>query len=133
MKVADVMHRGVITCAADASGIAVARIMAAHRIHSAVVTDAAGPPRVVTDADVAVALHEGTLESRKAGELRATSVVLRPEDSLAEALERLQTAGSTHAVVADGSLRPLGIVSVLDLIEAFLRCSERRNLASFHG
>jgi hypothetical protein len=32
--VADVMHRGVVTCVADMAAKTLARVMAAHRIHA---------------------------------------------------------------------------------------------------
>jgi CBS domain-containing protein len=120
-QVSVVMHRGVVSCDATASGLAVARIMAAHRIHSVVVTTAGDGPRVMTDAEVGAAVHAGVLDSRTADELAKASPLLRPSDSIAFALDRMHELGSTHAVVVGRSLRPLGVISVLDIVEMLLR------------
>jgi CBS domain-containing protein len=117
-RVASVMHRGVITCSPEFSGSTVARIMAAHRIHSVVVTAPGSLPRVVTDAEIAAALYAGTLGTSTAEELAKPSPLVRPSDTLAYAIERMHECETTHAVVARRPIRPLGVVSVLDLAEA---------------
>jgi CBS domain-containing protein len=45
---------------------------------------------------------------------------LRPDDTLAFALERMHEYETTHAVVVGPSLRLLGIVAVLDIVEWML-------------
>lgn len=125
MQASEVMHRGVVTCSADAPALAVARIMAAHRIHSVVVATPGEWPRVVTDADIASAFYEGLLETGSADDLARTAPLLRPSDSLSFALERMHEHGSTHAVVVSRSPRPLGVLSVLDVVEALLREADR--------
>lgn len=122
-QVSGVMHRGVISCDAGASGLAVARIMAAHRIHAVVVTTPGEAPRIVTDADVGAAVYAGALDSRTADELAKAAPLLTSSDSIAFALDRMHELGSTHAVVVGRSLRPLGVVSVLDIVEMLLRAS----------
>lgn len=117
-SISEAMHRGVVTCAAEASARAVARIMAAHRIHSVVVTRAGEVPGVVTDAEISAAFYAGVIEARTADDLAKASPLLRPSDSLAFALERMHESGSTHAVVVSRALRPVGVVSVLDIIES---------------
>jgi CBS domain-containing protein len=119
--VSDVMHRGVISCAADAPALAVARIMAAHRIHCVVVTRKADAPGVVTDAELSAAFYDGVIELRSADDLAEPAPLLRPSDTLAYALDRMHESCSTHAVVVSPMLRPLGVLSVLDIIEATLR------------
>lgn len=121
MQASEVMHRGVVTCSADVPALAVARIMAAHRIHSVVVATPGEWPRVVTDADIASAFYEALIETRRADDLAKAAPLLRPSDSLSFALERMHEHSSTHAVVVGRSPRPLGVVSVLDVIEAMLR------------
>lgn len=118
LRVSDVMHRGAITCGSDVSGTAVARIMAAHRIHAVVVTGFDLCPALVTDGEIAEALYAGNLEGSSASELARPSPLVRPSDTLEYVLERLHERRTTHAVVADRLLRPLGVVSILDLIEA---------------
>jgi CBS domain-containing protein len=119
-KVGAVMHRGAVTCDAQTSGFAVARIMAAHRIHSVVVTAGGGPPRVVTDAEVAAALSTGGLAGCTAAGLARAAPLLTPSDSLALALELMRESGLRHAVVVGPSFRVLGVISVLDAVESVL-------------
>jgi CBS domain-containing protein len=119
--VVDVMHRGVVSCRADSSAVTAARAMAAHRIHCVVVPSQDGIPRLVTDLDVAAVMYDEQLEKLTCEELSRPSPLLRPEDSLAFALERMHEDGKSHAVVVGPSLRLLGVVSVLDLVEWMLR------------
>lgn len=112
------MHRGAITCSAELSGAAVARIMAAHRIHAVVVAAERALPRLVTDTEIAEALYDGILETTTAVELAKPSPLVRPSDDITYALERMHELRSTHAVVADRTLRLVGVISVLDVIEA---------------
>jgi len=114
------MHRGVVSCAAYSSGTAVVRIMAAHRIHSVVVRGEDGAPRLVADAAVAAAMFRESLDTSTALELSQPAVVVRPEDTIAEALRRFQAHGTTHAVVVDSASHAIGIVSVIDLAEWWL-------------
>lgn len=125
-RVADVMHRGVISCPAGSPAVAVARAMAAHRIHCVVVRPVDGVPRMVTDVDVAAAIYDQQLEELSAEELSRPSPLLRPEDTLAFALERMHEDHTSHALVVSQSLRLLGVISVLDLVEWTLRVSTDR-------
>jgi len=122
--VADAMHRGVITCAADSSALSVARRMAAHRIHCIVVKLGYGSPRLVTDAELAGAIYDGRLETATAEELSRSVPVLRRDDTLGFALERMHEDRTTHAVVVGSASRLLGVVSVLDLVEHTLRTAD---------
>jgi CBS domain-containing protein len=122
--VADVMHRGVISCAAESSALTAARVMAAHRIHSVVVLGVDKVPRLITDVDIASAIYDEQLERLNADELSRPSPLLRPDDTLAFALERMHEGRITHAVVVGASLRLLGVISVLDVVEWTLRSSD---------
>lgn len=95
-------------------------MMAAHRIHSVVVMSPAGVPRVVTDVEVAASLYAGTLETTTAEEIARPAALVRVPDTLAFALERMHECEATHAVVVERSFRPVGVISVLDLVEATL-------------
>jgi CBS domain-containing protein len=123
--VEEVMHRGVVSCDAAVSMLTVARIMAAHRVHSVVVRAADALPTMITDREVATAVYEGAFAARSAAELAYPAPLVRPDDSLTFALERMHESASTHAVVVGRSLRLLGIVSILDVIEALLRGRDR--------
>lgn len=115
--VLDVMHRGVVTCGAELPARKVAMMMTAHRIHAVVVTAAAGLPRLVTDREVAWALYSGTLDAVTADDIATPAALVSLSDSVEDALARMHERASTHAVAVDRSFRPLGVVSVLDLVE----------------
>jgi CBS domain-containing protein len=121
--VADVMHRGVISCRAESSALTGARAMAAHRIHCVVVLDADRVPRLITDLDVAAAINDDELETLSAGDLSKPAALLHPGDTLEFALERMHEDRTGHAVVVGSSLRPLGVVAVLDVVEWMLRAA----------
>jgi CBS domain-containing protein len=121
IRVGDVMHRGVVSCDAATPATKVAMMMTAHRIHAVVVIGGADLPRLVTDAEIASALYSDTLELGRAGEIAKSAPLLRLSDSLDEALARMHEHSSTHAVAVDRAFRPLGVVSVLDLVEAHQR------------
>lgn len=116
--VLDVMHRGVVTCGPEVPAQKVAMMMTAHRIHAVVVIAGGGLPRLVTDREVARALYSDILDAVSADEIATSAPLVGPSDSVDAALARMHEHGSTHAVVVDRSFRPLGVVSVLDLIEA---------------
>lgn len=118
--VSDIMHRGVVVCESDLPASTAARMMAAHRIHSVVVMSPAGVPRVVTDVEIAAGLYAGTLETTTAEEIARPAALVRVPDTLAFALERMHECEATHAVVVERSFRPVGVISVLDLVEATL-------------
>jgi CBS domain-containing protein len=114
------MHRGVITCSPDCSGLAVARILAAHRIHSVVVTSPGARLKIVTDAEIASALFEGTLATSSATEIAKPAATLVRDDTLSHATRCMHEHETTHAVVVDGPRlqRAVGVLSVLDIVEA---------------
>jgi CBS domain-containing protein len=117
-RVLDVMHRGVVTCAPGLPARKVALMMTAHRIHAVVVTAAGGLPRLVTDREIASALYSDTLDAASADEIALSAPLVGLSDSVDDALARMHERASTHAVAVDRSFRPLGIISVLDLLEA---------------
>jgi CBS domain-containing protein len=122
MKVGAAMHRGVIACAPDFSGVTAARIMAAHRIHAVVVESGDGSPRIVTDGDVASALHAGRLARTTAGEIARPCPILTREDTLDWAVALMNELRTTHGVVVDPrSRRPIGVLSALDIANALER------------
>lgn len=117
-RVADVMHRGVISCSPDTPALKAAMIMAAHRVHAVVVTAPATLPRLVTDTEVASALYSETLWMIRVDEIATSAPLVGLDDSLAYALARMHESASTHAVAVDRAYKPLGVISVIDLVEA---------------
>jgi CBS domain-containing protein len=123
------MHRGVISCPGESSALTAARTMAAHRIHCVVVVGAARTPRLITDMDIAAAIYGEHLDALRAEDVSRPAPLLRPEDTLAFALERMHELETSHSVVVGRSLELLGVVAVLDLVEWMLRSADR-NTAS---
>ena len=121
-RVDAVMHRGVITCSPDWSGVVVARIMAAHRIHSLVVILPGEPPKIVTDAEIARALYDGTLETSSAAKIAKPAAIVARDDTLSRAAGCMHEHETTHAVVVDSrrSRHAVGVLSVLDIVEVFV-------------
>jgi CBS domain-containing protein len=118
VRVGDAMHTGVVTCPADASLAAVARIMAAHRIHAVVVsTGTEGEWNIVSDLDLIAAAASG--EARTAGEIAShPAFYLKPADDLARAVRLLSENAVHHLIVLplDGG-RLVGIISTLDVAD----------------
>lgn len=112
------MHRGVVSCGRDTPAAKVAMMMTAHRIHAVVVTGGAGLPQLVTDVEIASALYSGTLELARAGDIATCAPLIRRSDTVDEALARMHEQASTHAVAVDRAFRPVGVLSVLDLVDA---------------
>lgn len=120
-RVADAMHRGVVTCSRTTSLVTVARLMAANDVHCVVVvaqrldgsTKVCG---VVSDRDVLVTAVRGELSEAKAsGSARTEPLTVLADDRLLDAAELMAEHGATHVVVVDGSLEPIGILSTLDV------------------
>jgi CBS domain-containing protein len=118
MQVVEVMHRGVIACERDVPALAATRMMAAHRIHSVVVISRDGLPRLVTDAEIAVAFYAGTLQDQSVDEIARPAALVRLSDTVDFVLDQMHENKTTHVVVVGRSFRPVGMVSVLDLAEA---------------
>jgi CBS domain-containing protein len=117
------MHRGVVACGPELPALAVARIMAAHRIHSVVVKGV--PLTVITDAEIAAALCAGGLGPRSAGDLARPAAIVARDETLIRAIEVMRERETTHAVVVDEvrALRAVGVVSVLDIAEVLVEGS----------
>ena len=121
--VAEGMHPGVITCPHGAPLRAVARMMAAYRVHCVVVfderdeSDGTSLWGVVSDLDLAAGLSEGALDERTAGEIAASPVVtVSSDETLDRAAQLMIEHGSAHLVVVEpGTGLPVGVLSTLDL------------------
>lgn len=121
-RVGDVMSRGFLGCPLETPLVAVAEMMAKHRVHCVVgfgdvTEDDTRLWGLISDLDlVAVAAAEG-LEGRTAGGCAATEVVtIRPQESLRRAAQLMSEHRIAHVLVTDPeSDRPLGVVSTLDV------------------
>ncbi len=115
--VSDAMHPGVVSCPADTSLRAAARIMAERHIHSVVVTDLAGTEAdwaVVSDVDL-LGAAEGDIDTLDVGGVAATELpTTSPDETLPRAAQVMNERGVTHLIVVDGG-RAVGVISSLDL------------------
>ena len=123
LRVAGVMHWGVVSCPADASLDIVAALMSAERIHCVVVvldSDAGTLWGVVSDLDlVAAASVRPLAEQRAGGTAMRPAVTIAPSASLDVAARLMTRTGVSHLVVVDAvERRPVGILSTLDLAGA---------------
>ena len=128
IRVGDVMHRGILSCASDAPLGEVAGIMATHRIHAVAVTndESRRPVGVVSDLDVVAAMASGAEPS--ALQAAATeSVSISADDTLHRAAQMMAEHGVAHLVVHDAaSGHPIGVLSTLDLAAVFARAADAR-------
>lgn len=120
ITVADVMHRGVVTCSPTTSLSTVAREMAAHRIHCVVVrthdTDALWG--IVSDLDLIAAAALGAADDVAGAAAATPAVMVRTADSLQRAMQLMAEHQVTHLVVVDHLGRPRGVISTLDIADA---------------
>jgi predicted transcriptional regulator len=121
IRVADAMHRGVVSCSPDARLATVARMMAAHRIHAVVVGlgEDATEWSLVSDLDLAAAICDGALEHATAGKLASPpNLRVQTDETLARAAQLMREYDTHHLIVVGGdSDRPVGILSTLDIAD----------------
>ena len=123
LRVATVMHWGVVSCPADASLDTVAALLSAARIHCVVVVqdgDAGTLWGVVSDLDLVAAASVRPLAEQRAGDTAMRpAVTIAPSASLDVAARLMTRTGVSHLVVVDVvERRPVGILSSLDLAGA---------------
>jgi CBS domain-containing protein len=122
----DVMHHGVVTCAADAPLWAVARSMAEHRVHCVAIAGVAeaGPhPRhftwgLVDDMELVLATHRRSLDEAATTVVVAAPPAVNESDTLAHAAGLMVRDDARHVVVVGASGLPSGIISTLDVVRS---------------
>jgi CBS domain-containing protein len=116
----EAMRDVIVTCEPDTPLVEVAALMADHRIHCVVVTEADSqthaPWALVSDLDLAAAAIEG-IEGRVARQVSATPVVtVTSGEPLWRAAQLMTEHANPHLVVVDEATnRPVGILSTLDV------------------
>ena len=123
VAIRDVMHAGLIHCVPSTPMSKVAAIMAAHRIHSVVVArddDTSPGWGVVSDLDVAAALVTRPLaEQSAAGSAATPGILISETESVLRAAQLMTKYGVSHLIaVAEGTDRPVGVISTLDVADA---------------
>ncbi|HEY7621477.1 MAG TPA: CBS domain-containing protein [Solirubrobacteraceae bacterium] len=115
--VRDVMHRGLITCAPDASLTEVATALVERRSHTALVWADAGLA-FVTDLDLVAAALRGD-PAPTAVELASPGLaIVRADAPLAVAAPIVAENPVGHVIAVDEQGFPVGVVSTLDLVRA---------------
>lgn len=128
LRVIDAMHPGVVACPLDAPLRTVARMMASYRVH-AIVVIAHGreePPHgtlwgVISDTALVRAASLGTdFDAETAASLAAEPpLTIATAAPLDRAVELMVEHGVSHLVVVERrSMRPIGVVSTLDVARA---------------
>ncbi len=123
VRIGDVMLPGVVTCAPDAPLTLVARILADQRVHCVAVAGIDGrgdrDPRftwgLISDIDLVVALHGGSLATPAATIAAGEPPALQEDDHLDRAAELMVDHVTTHVVAVGPTGLPSGIVSTLDV------------------
>jgi CBS domain-containing protein len=115
--VRDCMHRGIVSCSAEAPLTEVAGLMAKHRVHAIAITTGHGgrPAGVVSDLDVVAAVATG--EERIAGQVAATEpLAVSADEHIERAARMMAEHGVSHLIVLDheGGY-PTGVLSTLDV------------------
>jgi CBS domain-containing protein len=127
LRVADVMHPGLISCPPETPLRTVARMLATYRVHAVVVfprhmgdVDHALAWSVVSDLDVARAAREGGFDAQTAGAAAAGAVrTIDAAAPLADAVAAMVADGVSHVIAVEPtSGRPVGMLSTLDVARA---------------
>jgi CBS domain-containing protein len=124
VRAADAMQPGVLTCAPQTPLRDVAAIMATHRVHFVAVV---GTERhhltwsVVTDRDLVAAAADAAAIA-VAAPITSLPSITAPREPLADVARRMAADGVSHMIVVDElELRPVGVISTLDVIAAMAR------------
>jgi CBS domain-containing protein len=124
VRVAEVMHWGLVSCPADASLETVAMLMSGERVHCVVViedpSDSASLWGVVSDLDlVAAAIVRPLAEQEAGGTAMRPAVTISPAEQLERAARLMTRYGVAHLVVVDPVEQvAVGVLSTLDLARA---------------
>ena len=126
LRVADVMHWGLVSCPSDAPLDTVAALMSGEHVHCVVVmareSDEPSLWGVVSDLDLIAAASVRRLAEQEAGgSAMRPAVTIGPAESLDTAVQLMTRAGVAHLVVVDPvERRPVGVLSTLDLAGALV-------------
>jgi CBS-domain-containing membrane protein len=127
LRVADVMHPGLVSCPPETSLRTLARLLATHRVHAIVVfprheQDAGHVSswKVISDLDLVQATCELDLDTATVADIVGDNVrCVQPDESLMTAVQTMLAGRTSHVIVVDRRHgRPLGIVSTLDVARA---------------
>jgi CBS domain-containing protein len=127
LRVIDVMHPGVIACPLDTPLSTVARMMATYRVHAIMVIAHEGDELphgtlwgIISDADLIRAARTSDFDTQTARSLATTpALTVTTIDPLERAVELIADDAASHLIVIERhSMRPIGVVSSLDVLRA---------------
>jgi CBS domain-containing protein len=126
VKVRQIASSAVVTVGPTQTLREAARLMATHRVGSAVVQDAEHLAGILTERDVLKAVAAGAEPERSTVQDFMTSdvVTVGPEWDLIEAAGEMARRRIRHLVVYDGG-QLLGVLSVRDVLPALLPAEQR--------
>ena len=108
LRVADVMHPGILACPPDTTLREVARMMAAHNVHAIAVYDgshgpgAIGLPGIVADLDLASAALANDVDGRTARDTATTPVAtVSGREPLSEAARCMVEYATPRLIVVE--------------------------------
>jgi CBS domain-containing protein len=123
LRVADAMHRGVVSCGRGSTASEIAQQMVSAGVHCVAVLSPSPEPDhppliwgIVTDLNLLRALAEGD-PGASAETLAGGQVIrVRPTQTLSEAADVMVRSGAHHLVVIDPDDRqPIGVLSTTDI------------------
>jgi CBS domain-containing protein len=121
IRVHDAMHRGILSCPADAPLGEVAGIMAKHRVHAVAVSNGEGtrPEGVISALDVVAAIW-GREEPTAAQTAATESLAVSDDERLDRAAQLMTEHGVSHLVVVDAADgHAIGVISTLDIASVY--------------
>jgi CBS domain-containing protein len=115
--------RAPVTVQAGATVGDVVRILREHRIGCVLVVEDARLTGILTERDLLLKLELPADPAAPAAPLMtADPEVLSPDDPIAWALNKMSVGGFRHVPLVDESGRPVGVVSVKDIVDYLVDC-----------
>jgi CBS domain-containing protein len=93
------------------------RMMREHRIGCLLVVDDGRLLGILTERDLLLKLERGDVERPVRDLMTPDPEVLSPEDPIVYALNKMSVGGFRHVPLLDDAGRPVGIVSVRDIVD----------------
>jgi len=126
LRIADVMHPGILTCARETPLRTVASMMARYDVHAVCVfggaetSDVAQLWGIISDFDLVGSALAGDLDLCTAGTTATTPVVMvSGRETLDEAARRMVENATAHLIVIEPDTgQPVGVISTLDIAAA---------------
>jgi len=125
IRIADVMHPGIIDCDSHTSIEDVAEQMSRMGVHSLAIRDESGDaPVIVSDLDVVAAIGSGERGLQIRDVAAQGPLTVSSRHSMREAARMMSEHGVTHLVVLDdASGAPCGVISSTDVLAAYASVS----------